>query len=488
MNKRLRGLADDFLVEASIDGLQEMMASGELTSRDLVIMFLDRIARFDQDGPKINSILEVNPDALHIAEAMDTERAELDVRGPLHGIPIVLKDNIDTGDKTHTTAGSLALKDHVAGNDAFVAEQLREAGAVILGKANLTEWANFMTEGMPNGYSSLGGQVLNPYGPGNLDTGGSSAGPGAAVAANFSVVSVGTETSGSILSPASQHSLVGIKPTVGTISRSGIIPISHTQDTAGPMARTVRDAVYMYQAMVGVDDRDEATQVPGSYFEKDFTSNLKLEGLNGKRIGIAREAYFDAIEPDKREIMDEAVHVLEVHGATVIDVTIPTTGRDWGLGVMIHEFKNSLNAYLKTISRDVPVRTFDDIIDFHNKHPEETLKYGQKWFEEAAKTSGQLTEPAYLKELLEDQFYSKEEGIDATLQEYDLDAIVFPNNIGAAIPAKAGYPSITVPAGYTEKNEPVGITFSGTALSEPTLIELAYGYEQATGVRRPPEL
>lgn len=471
-------MGNEFLND-SIDQLQKMLSNGELTSRELVLAYFDRIARYDQDGPRINSIAEINPDALFIAEALDEERKEKGARGPLHGIPVVLKDNIDTGDKMHTTAGSLALKDHVAKNDSFVAKKLREAGAVILGKANLTEWANFMTEGMPNGFSSRGGQVLNPYGPGKIDTGGSSSGPGAAVAANFATVSIGTETSGSILSPASQHALVGIKPTVGTVSRSGVIPISHTQDTAGPLAKSVADAVHVFRAIIGEDLEDTSTGKAREFLRRNLNQHLKVDGLKGKRIGIARETYFDAIDEEKRQLMNEAINVLEAQGAEVFDVTIPTTKHNWGLGVMIHEFKNSLNAYLKTVSEDVPVRSIDDVIEFHKQHEEKTLKYGQKWFLEAQKTSGLLTDPAYLNELLEDQRLSKEEGIDATLNEHNLDAIVFPNNIGAGIPAKAGYPSITVPAGLTEKNEPVGITFTGTAFSEPTLIEIAYSYEQA---------
>ncbi|RPF50633.1 amidase family protein [Aquisalibacillus elongatus] len=475
----------DFLNEP-IDVIQKRMQDGELTSRELVLTYLDRIANYDQDGPKINSVAEVNPDAIFIAETLDQERMEKGARGPLHGIPIVLKDNIDTGDKTHTTAGSLALKDHVAKHDAFLVKQLREAGAVILGKANLTEWANFMTEGMPNGYSSRGGQVLNPYGPGEIDTGGSSSGPGAAVAANFATVSVGSETSGSILSPASQHALVGIKPTVGAISRSGVIPISHTQDTAGPLAKTVADAVYVFQAMVGEDAADAATSKGRQFFRQNFSQYLNKKGLKGKRIGIAREDYFDAIDEEKRQLMDEAIQVLEEQGAEVLDVTIPSNKRNWGLGVMVYEFKNSLNAYLRSVSDDVPVRSMADVIEFNNKYDEDMLPYGQKWFLEAEKTSGLLTDPDYLKELLDDQYYSKEQGIDYTLEEHQLDAIVFPNNIGAAIPAKAGYPSITVTAGLTEKGEPVGITFTGTAFSEPTLIEVAFGYEQASFKRVSP--
>ncbi|MDQ0351946.1 amidase [Alkalibacillus filiformis] len=475
--------------ESSIDQIQEMLSKSELTSRELVLMYFDRIAKHDQSGENINAMAELNPDALHIAASLDEERLSKGIRGPLHGIPVVVKDNIDTGDKMHTTAGSLALQDHVAKNDAFLVKQLRQAGAIILGKANLTEWANFMTVGMPNGYSSRGGQVLNPYGPGQLDTGGSSAGSAAAVAANFVTGAIGTETSGSVLSPSSQHALVGIKPTVGTVSRSGIIPISHTQDTAGPIAKSVTDAVYIFQSIIGRDVNDEATGSAKQLSQIDLTRSLNINGLKGKRIGIARDHYFESISEEKQQIMDKAINQLRASGVEVVDhVEIPTTKHNWGLGVMIHEFKNGLNHYLKTVSNDLPVQSFDDIVQYNLKHKDEMLKYGQKWFDEASKTSGLLTEPDYLNELLEDQYLTKEEGIDFTLDQYKLDAIVTPNNVGAAIPAKAGYPSITVPAGFTNEGEPVGITFTGTAFSEPQLIEIAYSYEQASQERREPRL
>ncbi|MFT9486189.1 amidase [Tepidibacillus infernus] len=488
INQKLEKLKNDWLIEITIREIQEKLEKNELTSQDLVLMYLSRIAEYDQSGSKINSIIEVNPEALQIAALLDFERKEKGSRGPLHGIPVVIKDNINTADKMHTSAGSLALANSYATEDAFLVRKLREAGAIILGKTNLTEWANFMAENMPTGYSSRGGQVMNPYGPGKFIVGGSSSGSAAAVAANFAVVSVGTETSGSILSPASQNSLVGIKPTVGLISRSGIIPISHTQDTSGPIARTVEDAVILLNVLQGVDQNDPITL--SSELQKiDFTQFLKVNGLKGKRIGIAREVYFDYLNESQLEVMNTAIHQLASLGAEVIEnVTIPSTKENWDYNVLIYEFKSDLNAYLKMLNPSLGIRTLADIIRFNEQTGESALKYGQKIFIDSEKTSGNLTEPTYLNSLERDQYLSKEKGIDAVMKEHDLDAIVFPNNFGASIPAKAGYPSITVPAGYTQEGEPVGITFTAKAYSEPTLIEIAYSYEQATKHRKPPNL
>ncbi|WP_421383664.1 amidase [Bacillus salacetis] len=485
INPKLEKLKNDWLIDATIEDIQKKLHNNEISSQDLVLMYFDRIAAVDQSGPRINSIIEVNPDALHIAAALDFERKTKGSRGPLHGIPVVIKDNIDTGDNMHTSAGSLALAESYAKEDAFLVKQLREAGAIIIGKTNLTEWANFMAEEMPTGYSSRGGQVLNPYGA-DFMVGGSSAGSAAAIAANLAVVSVGTETSGSILSPASQNSLVGIKPTVGLISRSGVIPISHTQDTAGPIARTVTDAALLLQALQGVDEKDSITAA-NELSETKYTDHLLENGLKGKRIGIARSTYFDYLDESKLEIMNAAVGKLAELGAEVIDaVEIPSTDADWDINVLLYEFKSGINAYLKTIDPSVGIRTLSDIIRFNNETGEPALKYGQKVMEESEETNG-LLDPAYLKSLEKDQYLSKENGIDAVMKEHGLDAIVFPNNFGAMIPAKAGYPSITVPAGFTSEGEPVGITFTGGAYSEPALIEIAYGYEQGTKHRKPPQ-
>ncbi|CAG9607241.1 amidase family protein [Pseudoneobacillus rhizosphaerae] len=487
-NPKLKQLSEEWLIETTVDEMQQKMNNNELTSKDLVLMYLNRIAKFDQHGPKINSVLEINPDALQIASALDSERKVSGPRGPMHGIPVLIKDNIDTNDKMHTSAGSLALENSYALEDSFVVEKLRSAGAVILGKTNMTEWANFMAEGMPSGYSSRGGQVLNPYGPGDFVVGGSSSGSGAAIASNFAAVAVGTETSGSILSPASQNSLVGIKPTVGLISRRGIIPIAHTQDTAGPMARTVRDAVHLLNALIGPDEEDPITLTNTALSSVDFTTYLEVDGLRGKRIGIAREKYFDYLGDEKIQVMNEAVQKLSELGAEVVDnVIIPSTNRKWSYDVLTYEFKTDLNAYLKNLHSSYPIRSLKNVIEFNNQHKDKMLKYGQVVLLEAEETSGTLTEKAYIKAIEEDYYHSTENGIDSAMKEHNLDAIVFPNNYGASIPAKAGYPSITVPAGYSNAGEPIGITFTGQAYCEPILISIAYSFEQGIKVRKAPK-
>ncbi|QUL98130.1 MAG: amidase [Candidatus Fermentithermobacillus carboniphilus] len=474
-----------FLEEATVETLQRMMDDGDLTSFELVMGYLERIAAYDKSGPRLNSVLEINPDALHIAEAMDRERARKGPRGPLHGIPVLLKDNIDTGDKMHTSAGSLALAGSYAPEDSFVARRLREEGAVILGKANMTEWANFMTDNMPNGYSSRGGQVLNPYGPGKHDVGGSSSGSAAAVAANLVTLAVGTETSGSILNPASANSIVGIKPTVGLISRSGIIPIAHSQDTAGPLARTVTDAAILLGALVGVDARDPATwSSEGRYF-RDYTQFLHPDGLKGSRLGIPRST-FEKLGDDRLPLMDAALEALKDAGAELVDIEMPEAPKD--ITVLTYEFKSDLNAYLRRLDPSVPIHSLKELIEFNEKDPERMLKYGQTLLVASEKTSGTLTEPEYITARARDLYMSRTFGIDRILSTYRLDAIVFPHVFGAAIAAKAGYPSITVPAGYTQAGRPMGITFTAGAYSEPILIRLAYAFEQVTKHRRPPKL
>lgn len=475
--------------EATIAQLQEAMAAGKLTARQLVTYYLHRIAMYNNEGPEWNAVLEVNPDALHIAEALDRERQTSGPRSLLHGIPVLLKDNIDTGDKLHTSAGSICLANSYAAKDAFLAHQLRQAGAVILGKANMTEWANFMTENMPNGFSSRGGQVKNPYGPGKLDTGGSSSGSGASVAANLTTVAVGTETSGSILSPASQHNLVGIKPTVGLVSRSGVIPISHTQDTAGPMTRTVADAAILLGAMAGVDEEDPATQAGSGRGYRDYTVFLDTERLKGARIGVPREPFFTQLEEPKQDILNAAIRKLEELGAVLVDpVEIPNLKETFSIDVLVYEFKAALNAYLGKLGPGVPVHSLKDVIAYNEAHADVALKHGQTLLTQSEATSGRLTERAYLEAKAKDEIYARTLGLDKVMREHQLDALIYPNNWGAALPAKAGYPSITVPAGFTAEGEPVGITFSGLAYSEPTLIGLAYAYEQATHHRKAPSL
>jgi amidase len=487
INPELEQLKNEWLIEATIEKIQQKLNKSEITSKELVLMYLGRIAELDQSGPKINSIIEINPEAVQLADALDFERHLKGSRGPMHGIPVFIKDNIDTGDKMHTSAGSLALAASYAREDVFLVKKLREAGAIILGKTNLTEWANFMAENMPTGYSSRGGQVLNPYGA-KFIVGGSSSGSAAAIASNFAVVSIGTETSGSILSPASQNSLVGIKPTVGLISRTGIIPLSHTQDTAGPMARTVKDAAILLNVVQGVDLKDPITSC-NKLVDIDFTKYLKDKGLKGKRIGIARNIYFDYLEEPQLQVMNAAIKQLPELGAEVIDsVDIPSAQEEWDINVLLYEFKSDLNAYLKNVDSRIGIRTLSDIIQFNEQVGEKALKYGQKILIDSDKTSGCLTEPAYLNSLTKDFYLSRENGIDAVMKQHDLDAIVFPNSFGSMIPAKAGYPSITVPAGYTNEGEPVGMTFTAKAYSEPTLIEMAYSFEQGTQHRKPPVL
>jgi amidase len=484
-NPKLNKLLNEWLEEATITQMQEKMTNGELTSKELVLMYLHRISIYD---PYIHSILEVNPDALQIAAALDVERQEKGPRSALHGIPILIKDNIDTADKMHTSAGSLALKDSIALKDSYVAEQLREAGAVILGKTNMTEWANFMAENMKSGYSSRGGQVLNPYGPGKFDVGGSSSGSGAAIAANLAAAAVGTETSGSILNPSCQNSLVGIKPTVGLISRRGIIPIAHSQDTAGPMARTVRDAAILLNALMGIDERDTITRT-NPLAEKDFTIHLRKDGLKGKRIGVAFEGFIENLSDDIQKIYQEALAILEASGAEIVEhIEIPSAKAKWQYDVLYYEFKPDLNAYLNNLQPSIKVRTLADLIHFNNSNEEKMLKYGQAVLIDSEATSGSLTEQAYVQALEFDQYHSTQRGIDYALETFQLDAILFPSEQGSHISAKAGYPSIAVPAGYTPEGEPAGITFAGTAYSEPQLIEAAYAFEQITKFRKAPVL
>lgn len=487
MNPRLKKLSETWLIDATITDIQAKLEQGEITSYELVLMYLYRIEKFDKQGPKLNSILEINPDALSIAASLDVERRTKGPRSLLHGIPVILKDNIDTCDKMHTSAGSLVLKDSYARRDAYVTRLLREAGAIILGKANMTEWANFMTYNMPNGYSSRGGQVLNPYGPDRFDVGGSSSGSAVAVSANLSTVALGTETSGSILSPASQNSCVGLKPTIGLISRCGVIPISHTQDTVGPITRCVTDAAILMNYLVKPDIDDPVT-LTNPNESLNYLNYLDRDGLKGVRLGICRKKYFDYLNEEKRHIMDKAIKVIEELGGITKDVVIPSLNANWNINVLLYEFKNGINYYLSTIDPSLGVRTLQDVIRINEENQETHLKYGQTILIEAEQTSGTLTDPEYLNSLQHDIYYAKEQGIDKLLKEENLDVLVFPNNYGAAIPAKAGYPSITVPAGYTSEGEPVGITFTGPAFSEPLLFRVAYAFEQATLHREAPKL
>lgn len=477
------------LAEATIAQLSAAMADGTLTAEALTRFYLERIAAIDKQGPKLNAVLEVNPDALFIARGLDQERRQSGPRGPLHGIPILLKDNIDTGDKMHTSAGSLALAGSFAPKDAFVADALRKAGAVILGKANMTEWANFMANDMPSGYSSRGGQVINPY-VATHTPGGSSSGPGVAVAAGLCAAAIGTETSGSILDPASENSVVGIKPTVGLISRTGIIPIAMSQDTAGPMARTVADAALVLGALTGDDPLDPATAASVGQAYVDYKAFLDPHGLRGARLGVVRQYGHDGLSDEERRLFDAALDLLRAQGAELVDpANIPSVGdKGWRSKVLVHEFKPALNSYLAALGPGAPVRTLADVIAFNNAHAEACLKHGQAVLESSEATSGTLTEPEYLNSRLQDIRLAGAEGIDAVLEREQLDALVLPGSWGCWVAARAGYPSVSVPAGYMPDGVPMGLTFTGTAWSEGALIRLAYAFEQATRLRKPPVL
>ncbi len=477
-----------WMVETTVDLMQAKLESAEVTSRDLVSWYIDRIFNLDWKGPELRSVLELNPDIERAADERDAERREGSVRGPLHGIPVLLKDNIDTYDRMHTSAGSLALAESFAAEDAFLVKRLRESGAILLGKANMTEWANFMTDNMPSGYSSRGGQTLNPYGPGKFFVGGSSSGSAAAVAANLTALAVGTETSGSILSPVKQNSIVGIKPTVGLISRSGIIPISHSQDTAGPMARTVRDAAILLGAMSGVDERDPATLASEGKAFRDYTPFLEASGLQGARIGVPRE-YYRRLEKAELRLMENAINAVRQAGAVVIDpVMLPSAGEDWeDFNVLLYEFKHDLNGYLSRLGPLVPVHSLSELITYNRSQAERMLKFGQTLLEKADRTGGTLKEEQYLESRKRDLELSQKQGIDFALHEYGLDALLFPGERGSDIAARAGYPSVAVPAGYTEQG-PFGVAFCAGAFSEPQLLRFAYAYEQTSRLRVPPAL
>ena len=468
--------------EMTIPALTAAMERGELTSVVLVQVYLDRIARYDKSGPALNAILEINPDALFIAEALDSERKQGGVRGPLHGIPILLKDNIDTGDRMHTSAGSLALADSYAPRDAFLVRRLRKAGAVILGKANMTEFANYMADAMPSGYSSRGGQVKNPYNP-EWDPSGSSSGSAVAAAANLCAAAVGTETDGSIVSPARANGVVGLKPTVGLVSRSGIVPISHTQDTAGPLARTVTDAAVLLGAMTGVDRNDPATWRSRWSALADYTPFLQREGLRGARLGLCT-ADRESLHAEDRERLDGIAAVLRGEGAEVTAVDRIFDADEHAL-VLRHEFKTGLNYYLHALGPGVAVRNLADVITFNKAHSETALRYGQGVLERCEATSGTLTESRYLADLLR-HLREIRGGIDRILGEQGLEALVFLK--GTSIAAVAGYPAVIVPAGFADDGKPYGLTFIGPAFSEPALIKLAYAFEQAAGRRKTPKI
>ena len=491
------------LEEATVADLQAGMASGKFSARSITQAYLDRIAALDRQGPNLRHVIETNPDALSIADSLDQERKSGRVRGPLHGIPVLIKDNIDTADRMTTTAGSLALAGSIPLQDSFVAAKLRAAGAVLLGKTNLSEWANFRSTHSTSGWSGRGGQAKNPY---VLDRNpcGSSSGSGGAVSANLCALAVGTETDGSIVCPSSANGIVGIKPTVGLVSRAGIIPISHTQDTAGPMTRTVRDAAIMLNVLAGIDPRDPATAANRSRGQIDYTRYLDANGLRGARIGIARKDFFGYSDVTDR-LINAAIDTMKAQGAIIVDpANIETNSKlgDPEFEVLLYEFKADLNAYLASLGPKAPVKTLADIIAFNEQHKDQEMPWFGQEIMIRAQAKGPLTEKKYLDALAKDNRLSRAEGIDATMTKYKLDAIVAPTGGpawptdllngdhfggGSSTPAAvAGYPNINVPAGFAHEL-PVGISFFGRAYSEPTLIKIAYAYEQASKNRKAPQ-
>ncbi|MCB8920449.1 MAG: amidase [Ardenticatenaceae bacterium] len=491
------------LHEVTIRELQETMADGRFTAQHITQLYLNRIAHLDKQGPQLNAVIELNPDALAIAAALDAERQETGPRGPLHGIPILIKDNIDTADQMQTTAGSLALAGSTPRQDAYIVQTLHAAGAIIIGKTNLSEWANFRSTRSTSGWSSRGGQTRNPYA---LDRNpcGSSSGSGTAVSANLCAAAIGTETDGSIICPSHTNGIVGLKPTVGLVSRSGIIPIAHSQDTAGPMTRTVSDAAILLGALCGIDPRDPATTASADQIHSDYTQFLDADGLRGARIGVARN--FFGHNPQVDQIIEDSIALMQRLGATIIDPTnletINSQFSESEMTVLLYEFQADLNQYLAQLGPDAPVKSLADIIAFNEQHAAQTMPYFAQEIMLQAAAKGPLTDSDYWEALANNHRLARDEGIDAVLRQHQLDAIIAPSGGPAwltdwvngdhygggssSAAAVAGYPSITVPAGFVH-GLPVGISFFSTAYQEPTLLKLAYAFEQASQVRQPPQ-
>ena len=489
-----------WLEEMSIRELQQGYSEGRFSVKDVVTAYIERISAIDDNGPALNSIIVVNPDALRIAEELDREMASGKSRGILFGVPVIVKDNIDTGDKMPTTAGSNALKNTFAGTDSYIVKKLRDAGAVIIAKANLSEWANFRAMVSSSGWSAVGGQTKNPY---VLDRNpcGSSSGSGVAVSANLCMAAIGTETDGSIVCPSNNNGIVGIKPTVGLLSRTGIIPISYTQDTPGPMCRSVEDAAICLGAMTGMDPLDPLTLESEDKYLTDYTEFLKTDGLKGKRIGLLKNSggYSDRVDT----LIVRAAREMAAAGARIIEVESPPRREyaDAEYQVLLYEFKDGLNKYFKRRGEDLPVKNIKDLIEFNIKDSIELKYFDQKIFIEAEK-KGDLDTGEYLDALEKMHKATRENGIDKLLETNNLDALIAPTGSAAwktdlllgdhftggnsSLAAVAGYPHITVPMGFID-NLPVGISFIGTAWSEPLLIEIAYSYEQATKHRKAPE-
>ncbi len=488
--------------EITVDELAEGMKSGKYTARSIAEHYIKRIKEIDKNGPAINSVIELNPDALKIADELDKELKDKGARGPLHGIPILIKDNIDTADNMETTAGSLALVGSRPVKDSSVVKNLREAGVLILGKTNLSEWANMRSTHSTSGWSGRGGLTKNPYAL-DRNTSGSSSGSGAGVSANLCAIAIGTETDGSVVSPSSINGVVGIKPTVGLVSRAGIIPISHSQDTAGPMARTVKDAAILLGAMAGVDHEDEATLNKDRKTYKNYTQFLKGDGLKGARIGVVRQ-YFGFL-PSVDEIMDKSLEILKSHGAILVDpVEIDAIGKvdDSENTVLLYELKADMKKYLEHRGPKTPYHSLKDLIEFNKKHADKEMPYFNQELFVRAETKGSLEEKEYKDALLKNHRLTREKGIDAVMKRYNLDALVSPTDSPAwmtdlvdgdhflggssQLAAVAGYPHITVPAGFVF-GLPIGISFFGKAWSEPTLIKIAYSFEQASKARKKPK-
>ncbi len=492
---------DDFVLnEVTIDALQQKMQSKEYTSRSITELYLKRIDEIDKNGPKLNAVIELNPDALTFADAMDKERAAGKVRGPLHGIPVLIKDNINSGDKMLTTAGALAIGDNFAKQDAFIIHKLREAGGVLLGKTNLSEWANFRSTRSTSAWSSRGGQTKCPY---ILDRNpsGSSAGSGSAASANLCAIAIGTETDGSVVSPASVNGLVGIKPTVGLWSRTGIIPISKTQDTAGPMARTVRDAAILLGALAGADPQDSYTLASKGKSEADYTKFLDVNGLQGKRIGIEKTGM--KVNPDMDPIFQQAIDLLKSKGAVIVEVELNKQLKPIGTAdftVLLYEFKDGLNKYLSTANSKM--KSLADVIAFNKQNEPKAMPFFKQEILEQADKKGSLDEKEYLDAIAKTTGITRK-AIDSLMAENKLDAIAAPTNgfavcidlvngdydngFGFSTPAAmAGYPHITVPMGFAH-GLPVGLSFISTPYKEGDIIKLGYAYEQASKKRMPPK-
>jgi amidase len=491
------------LPEWTISELQEKMESGELTARRLAELYLERIEAVDKNGPYLNSVIEVNPDALDIADMLDVERKAGKVRGALHGIPILIKDNIDTHDRMQTTAGSLALEGNISVKDAFIVKQLRKAGALILGKTNLSEWANFRGKRSVSGWSSRGGLTRNPHAL-DRSASGSSSGSGAAAAANLCVAAIGTETDGSIISPSHANGIVGIKPTLGLLSRSGIIPIAHSQDTPGPMARTVEDAVMVLGALVGVDARDPATRLSRRRGLSNYAKYLDRDGFKGARIGVARN--MAGTNARILKIFEHCIEVIKHLGAVIIDpADVPNFDKfdKTELEVLLFEFKADLNKYLKTLNGNARVHSMEEVIEFNEENQDSVMPFFGQEYMIAAQEKASLRDKKYRDALEKNHRYSRKNGIDSVMRKYKLDALIVPSgrpagmidlingdssdsDIESTSPAAvAGYPHITVPAGYLF-GLPVGLSFFAKAWQEPALIKFAYAFEQATQFRRQP--